>query len=438
MSYLGEKYPAQFIRAAAILGMPVMPQRMPAELCAAMCEAAGIGNTSLRIMIRFFVSHFGRNILAPEKEPNRFHHNAIPPIVGSIGEGSEKQIRYWYKELDTVLKCKVELEMNNSPDLLNKGNRIDVVLGGDKGGGSFKVPMKIIFRHGKRSLQEVVYEVGEIECQNDTAEVLKRTIGTKKIDKALKKTVQYTSDDTGKIIRDGQFHFYEKDKTVAVFLNNDQLVCEGWTLKKTVDLNRLLIAGDSAFYCMALGMQGASSSSCVWCKQKKSKWNHFGHGTGEPRTLEWILAIVDEHVTKKNLLRSKKSHSGVIMMPVLTCIMVIRFVIPVLHLKLGWGNTLLWDFTEFAVNLLESRPDIQKAYNCQVELTDIWIKKKDELEIWLANDGPKLADLYLQRSDIKALAGDATENEMLTQEEVESLEVSWKMVRDEIRMHIRA
>ena len=126
------------------------------------------------------------------------------------------------------------------------------------------------------------------------------------------------------------------------------------------------------------------------------------------------------------------------MMPVLTCIMVIRFVIPVLHLKLGWGNTLLWDFTEFAVNLLESWPDIQKAYNCQVELADIWIKKKDELENWLVDDGPKLADLYLQRSDIKALAGDATENEMLTQEEVESLEVSWKMVRDEIRMHIRA
>ena len=113
-----------------------MPQRMPAALCAAMCEAAGIGNTSLRIMIRFFISHFGRNILAPVKERNKFHHNAIPPIVGSTSEGSEKQIRYWYKELDAVvLKRKVEIEMTNSPGLLNKYNRIDVVVGGDKGGG---------------------------------------------------------------------------------------------------------------------------------------------------------------------------------------------------------------------------------------------------------------------------------------------------------------
>ena len=107
--------------------------------------------------------------------------------------------------------------------------------------------MKIILRDGRRSLQEVVYEVGEIECQSDTAEVLKRT----KLDEGLKKTVQYTCDSTGrKIIRDGQFHFYEKDKTISVFLNNDQPDGRGWTLKKTIDLNRLLIAGDLAFYCM--------------------------------------------------------------------------------------------------------------------------------------------------------------------------------------------
>ena len=168
-------------------------------------------------------------------------------------------------------------------------------------------------------------------------------------------------------------------------LNNDLPPAgEGWILKKTIDLNRLLIAGDLAFYCMALGMQGASSSSCVWCKQSKRSWNHFGHEAGEPRTLEWILAIVDKHVTQKNLERSKKSHQGVIVMPVFTGIMVIRYVIPVLHLKLGWGNTLMRDFTEYSFNLLETRNEMQKAYDDQVKLTDAWLEKKRILRTgWL-------------------------------------------------------
>ena len=143
-------------------------------------------------MVRFFVAHFGRNILAPEKERAKFHHNAIPPIVGTIGHGSEKQIRYWYKEMDHVLKKKLELEMTHTPDLLDKCNRIDIVVGGDKGGGSFKVPMKIIMRDGKKILLEVIYEVAEIECTNDTADTLKRTIGTQ-LDQSLKKIVQLSN-----------------------------------------------------------------------------------------------------------------------------------------------------------------------------------------------------------------------------------------------------
>ena len=92
--------------------------------------------------------------------------------------------------------------------------------------------------------------------------------------------------------------------------------------------------------------------------------------------------------------------------PLLTCVNVDRYVLPLLHILLGVGNRILnnyFNYIDQVVGLEKTPPDVQdKRNNYYIALANL-TDHKDAIELWNELGGKRLADLRISRQMLNTM-----------------------------------
>ncbi len=84
MTYLGECYPAEFVKSAQALDMPIHQGKMDAEYTSAMWMDASVGVAAQRIIMKYFIAFFGYKFTVPEGDINKLAGRSVPPVVCTV------------------------------------------------------------------------------------------------------------------------------------------------------------------------------------------------------------------------------------------------------------------------------------------------------------------------------------------------------------------
>ena len=142
ITYLGDSYPKEFVKSAQALDMPIHQGKMDAEYTTAMWSDAGVGVAAQRIIMKYFISHFGYKFTVPEVSINKLAVDSVPPIVGTI-DYMDTILNVWYKDLVELVTVQIAGEHKNQPEGFSYSS-VDLVIGADHGQGSFRAGVKVI------------------------------------------------------------------------------------------------------------------------------------------------------------------------------------------------------------------------------------------------------------------------------------------------------
>jgi hypothetical protein len=330
LHYLGEAYSDSFTTVACDLGLLLAPKVMDAESACAMWEEANCPIRAQRIILRHLSLFFGRRIMVPEQTIRELEQGALLPICDSIVLNNTK-VYFWYKKINEAIlhRLKVEVNARGTP-FIRQYDQADIVFGGDHGARRFRAVIKFILRNKDDNTIEpysVVIHVGNVDCKKDTREVLEKTIGNE-LNESLKLIV-------GKVI---SFCCADPNTPMISLLDEppaDEMNERSFWLK-----TRTFVAGDLSFFATILGKENMSGTWCTWCMLSKAQWNETEHLPGELWTIEKIYGV-RENVTENGMLPTPDNLKGCTDKPLFNAVPICNFVIPVLHIIIGIGNTLV-------------------------------------------------------------------------------------------------
>ena len=95
-----------------------------------------------------FISFFGKRLIVPESCITELEQNHVPPKFESIIL-DDKKIHFWTKPLDKLLIRSLLSkfsETTNEKNLYNTFSQIDILVGGNRGQGTFRSVGKFIMR----------------------------------------------------------------------------------------------------------------------------------------------------------------------------------------------------------------------------------------------------------------------------------------------------
>ena len=130
---------------------------------------------------------------------------------------------------------------------------------------------------------------------------------------------------------------------------------------------------------------------CWLCQLSHQAWQAKGHPLGRRWLLTELKAIAAT-------LGGAKSNKGVKMHPMLDCVEICRYVIPVLHIALGLINRLLKSLLDYINQTLEEVPeDVELARNELLEATYEFEEAKRTQAEWAHQNATELSQLRIQR-----------------------------------------
>jgi hypothetical protein len=83
-------------------------------------------------------------------------------------------IDYWFKEPDVMLRHQINNIIKR--DQLQHVSRVDLSVGGDHGGGKFRMTLKILFRFNKRSTISRLFHIASVSHSKDDTKILESTV----------------------------------------------------------------------------------------------------------------------------------------------------------------------------------------------------------------------------------------------------------------------
>jgi len=216
--------------------------------------------------------------------------------------------------------------------------QVDLIVGGDHGGGKFRMTLKVNFRLADKSTVSVLTQIASVSFSKDDTEILKATV-LDPIGRGL-----HLITEGGKFIVD--------DKLTLSFSNadNPSLLCSCAT--------KVYLVGDLKFYAQMAGREGMSSYWCIWCALHPSEWRSFRDNpdavSEEDRKL-WTVELHTETLAKINSgqLKEPKEKKGVVGDPIWPFIEPCNFIFPHLHFEIGVVNMVLENFYSFIEEQVE-------------------------------------------------------------------------------------
>jgi len=139
---------------------------------------------------------------------------------------------------------------------------------------------------------------------------------------------------------DGRF-VVSKDSHSAHYALKDEVI--DMNLYSVIPLH-FFLSGDLAFYAMSLGKEGLSGAHCYVCDSSKVSWQNIDHVKGDI----WMLDKIQQVCTM--LVTLGQHVKGIVQEPLITCIDVNHYMLPMMHIMMGIGK-LFW--TTFLILLTE-------------------------------------------------------------------------------------
>jgi len=171
-----------------------------------------------------------------------------------------------------------------------------------------------------------------------------------------------------------------------------------------ISLNtRTFIAGDLAFFSLILGKENRSSKWCNWCMLSPKEWAIDGHEKGEKWTIEKIYEIRN-NVAGNNLAETPQNIRGCTAEPLIDCIPIENFILSILHIIIGIGNSLiecLFEWVEERIEVLP--PNVVEARNRVLYATLKHSSINEDYKSWLENGGILLTDIQMEKKQMKGL-----------------------------------
>jgi hypothetical protein len=229
--------------------------------------------------------------------------------------------------------------------------------------------------------------VGNVECKKDTRKVLEKTIGIP-LNQSLHLTV-------GKTI---VIHCADTIPTITLA---DEPPADCQTDTSFWMETRTFIAGDLSFYATILGKENMAGSWCTWCMLSKAQWCAAGHQLGEPWTIEKIYNI-RRNVTQNSMPETPETIMGCTDKPLFDAVPVCNYILSILHIIIGIGNSLVGSVFEW----IEERVEKMTAEEIEARNSVLFAevqhdRAKEEYNHWLENDGITLVDKQLSKTFLK-------------------------------------
>jgi hypothetical protein len=165
-----------------------------------------------------------------------FGDNDFAPSVGRMVLEDKTIVPYWWKRPDQLIQHQINyiFKQEDLDGILS----VDIVTGGDHGGGRFQMLLKLLF-------------------SKDDINVIKETVLNQIVD-----GLQVIKNGSGFVVRleeNGQMSLCFND------INNEGTICN-------VPIY-LFINGDMKYFAQMLGREGMSTSWCMYCQIHPSDWN---------------------------------------------------------------------------------------------------------------------------------------------------------------------
>jgi hypothetical protein len=150
-------------------------KKMDAVQVEAMLSEAGLCKNNARILFRHLNQFFGKGKFESEHKRRAFFAgNEFPPVVDRKVLEDKTVIDFWFKEPHKML----EHQINNiiKRDQLQGLTRVDLSVGGDHGGGKFRMTLKILFRFHERSTISWLFQIASVSHSKDDTKILESTV----------------------------------------------------------------------------------------------------------------------------------------------------------------------------------------------------------------------------------------------------------------------
>jgi hypothetical protein len=122
-----------------------------------------------------------------------------------------------------------------------------------------------------------------------------------------------------------------------------------------------------AFFATVLGKENMSGKWCNRCYLSAIDWSLHGHRRGELWTLE-MIENVRQNVELNNMPETPQNLKGVTNRPLIEAIPVSNYILPILHIIIGMGNSLVDAFLEW----IEERIEVLDVRQVQAQNTIIY------------------------------------------------------------------
>jgi hypothetical protein len=260
---------------------------------------------------------------------------------------------------------------------------LDIAVGGDHGGGKFRMSLKLNFRFSDTTISHL-FQIASVSYSKDDMQILKKVV------------IDPIGNGLRVIAQGGRFAVKKdaSDKLEVSFSGDDSGICNVPT--------RPVLVGDLKFYAQMSGRDGMSSSWCMWCQLHPSEWKTFFERKDD------IPAEQQQHWTKEKLkeqkeknirkeLKTPKQIKGVVDFPIWDFINIENFIFPQLHFEIGVVNMVLDNLYSFIEDQVEVLSPEEKVGRNNIIIANVTLQEaKEKLVNWTAN---REVDLEMYRME---------------------------------------
>jgi hypothetical protein len=247
----------------------------------------------------------------------------LPGILCCLLRFGDALIPFWYKRPDLLLQHQLKSMIDAEKSKLLQ--QLDIVIGGDHGGGKFRMTMKVNLQLSDKATVSYLTQIASPSYSKDDIEILKDTV-LKPIGEGLQL-----------IAEGGRFNVTGMGMEVSFSQQPTQsnliVNCSA----------HIYLAGDLKFYAQMSGQEGMSSYLCMWCQLHPSQWQTFMESSSavlEEEKKMWSVDLYKETLQKirNGELKEPREKRGVVGEVIWDFIELSNYIFPHLHFEIGVVN----------------------------------------------------------------------------------------------------
>jgi hypothetical protein len=173
---LFKSYEESFMAVAKSNGICVpVGKKMDAVAVEAMLAECRLGKDASRALFRHLRQFLGKSYFESEhKRREAFSGKDFPPTVKTIELPDKTLVEFWYKLPHLLIQHQINTMINYLG--LDGITRLDICVGGDHGGGKFRMSLKLLFRFNGRESISRLYQIASVSHPQDNSQLLKDTV----------------------------------------------------------------------------------------------------------------------------------------------------------------------------------------------------------------------------------------------------------------------